>query len=77
MFGYLGGDLFIVSSHLFLKEKKNYGLGYGMDLLGSFLGAFAASSFLIPLVGLIPLLRYLFLLNSFCLLFLFVGMKRR
>jgi len=34
--GFLGGDLFIVSNHLFLKEKKNYGLGYGLDLLGSF-----------------------------------------
>jgi spermidine synthase len=77
MFGYLGGDLFVVSNHLFLKEKKNYGLGYGLDMLGSFLGALVASSFLIPLVGLIPLLRYLFLLNSFCLLFLFAGTRRR
>jgi spermidine synthase len=77
MFGYLGGDLFVVSNHLFLKEKKNYGLGYGLDLLGSFLGALAASSFLIPLIGLIPLLRYLFLLNSFCLLFLFTAAKKK
>lgn len=77
MFGYLGGDLFVISNHLFLKEKKNYGLGYGLDLLGSFLGALAASSFLIPLVGFIPLLRYLFLFNSFCLLFLFTGTRRR
>ncbi len=73
--GSLGGDLFVVSNHLFLQEKTNYGLGYGLDLLGSFLGALAASSFLIPLVGLPVLLKYLFLLNSFCLLFIFVGRK--
>lgn len=76
LLGYLGGDLFVVSNRLFLEEKKNYGLGYGLDLLGSFLGALAASSFLIPLVGLSSLLSYLFLLNSFCLLFLFGGLKR-
>ena len=75
--GFLGGDLFIVSNHLFLKERKNYGLGYGLDLLGSFLGALAASSFLIPLVGLPLLLRYLFLLNSLCFLFLVGGFVRR
>jgi spermidine synthase len=70
LLGFLGGDLFVVSNHLFLKEKKNYGLGYGLDLTGSFLGALVASSILIPLVGLLPLLRYLLLLNSFCLVFL-------
>lgn len=75
--GFLGGDLFIVSNHLFLKEKKNYGLGYGLDLLGSFLGALAASSFLIPLIGLPLLLKYLFLLNSFCFLFLVGGLLRK
>jgi len=74
--GFLGGDLFVVSNHLFLKEKKNYGLGYGLDLLGSFGGALAASSILIPLVGLPHLLTYLFLLNSFCLLFLVGGWRK-
>lgn len=68
--GFLGGDLFIIANHLFLKHKRNYGLGYGLDLLGSFLGALVASSILIPLVGLPLLSKYLFLLNSFCLLFL-------
>lgn len=76
LLGFLGGDLFVVSNHLFLKERINYGLGYGLDLLGSFFGALAASSLLIPLFGLPLLLRYLFLVNSFCLLFLFVGMKK-
>jgi spermidine synthase len=76
LLGFLGGDMFVVANSLFLKEKKNYGLGYGLDLLGSFLGALVVSSFLIPLVGLPLLLRYLFLLNSFCILFLFGGLKR-
>ena len=53
--GYLGGDLFIVSNRLYLERQKNYGAGYGLDLLGSFAGALAASSILIPLFGL-PLL---------------------
>jgi spermidine synthase len=69
-FGFLGGGLFIVSNRLYLKEKVNYGIGYGLDLAGSFLGALVTSSLLIPLVGLPLLLRYLFLLNSFCFLFL-------
>ncbi len=74
--GFLGGDLFVVSNRLFLEEKKDYGLGYGLDLLGSFFGALAASSVLIPLVGLPQLLAYLFLLNSFCLLFLVGGWRK-
>jgi len=74
--GFLGGDLFVISNHLYLKEKRNYGLGYGLDLAGSFLGALAASSFLIPLVGLLKLLKYLFLLNSFCFLFLYGRLRK-
>jgi len=73
--GYLGGDLFIVSNHLYLKEKKNYGAGYGLDLLGSFLGALAVSSFLIPLFGLPLLAKYILLVNSFCFIFLLWGRK--
>ena len=73
--GYLGGNLFIVSNHLYLKEKKNYGVGYGLDLLGSFLGALAISSILIPLFGLPLLTKYILLVNSFCLIFLIWGRK--
>ena len=69
-FGLLGGALFIISNRLYLQEKSNYGIGYGLDLAGSFLGALVTSSVLIPLVGLPLLLRYLFLMNSFCLIFL-------
>lgn len=76
LLGFLGGYLFVVSNQLFLRENKNYGLGYGLDLLGSFLGAVGVSAFLIPLVGLPLLLKYMFLLNSFCLLFLLWGFFR-
>jgi len=75
--GFLGGDLFIVANCLFLREKRNYGLGYGLDLLGSFAGAIVVSSVLIPLVGLLPLLKYLILMNSFGLLFLAWGQKQK
>ncbi len=68
--GYLGGDLFIVSCRLYLKRKTAYGLGYGLDLGGSFLGALAISSLLIPLAGLGLVLRSVFLLNLGCFLFL-------
>jgi len=71
--GFLGGVLFVISNRLFLRIKRNYGLGYGIDLLGSFAGAIAVSSVLIPLVGLHLLLRYLLLVNSFCFIFLIRG----
>jgi spermidine synthase len=74
--GYLGGDLFIVANHLYLKEKKNYGIGYGLDLLGSFFGALAVSSILIPLFGLPLLAKYILLVNSFCFIFLLWGLKK-
>jgi len=67
--GILSGYLFIVLNHLYIKNKKNFGTGYGIDLLGSFIGALFASSLLIPLVGLQILLRYLILLNSFSAVF--------
>ena len=69
--GILGGCLFVLSNNLYLKFKKSFGLGYGLDLLGSFLGAMAVSSILIPLVGLLTLARYLLLLNSFVFLYIF------
>jgi len=68
--GYLGGDLFIVSNRLYLQHKTDYGIGYGLDLIGSFGGALIASALLIPLAGLLALLASIFLLNLFCFLFL-------
>jgi spermidine synthase len=74
--GYLGGDLFVTANRLFLEQKENFGIGYGLDLMGSFLGALVTSSILIPIVGLVPLTQYLLLANSFCLLFLLWGWRR-
>ncbi len=75
LLGLFGGDLFIVSNRLFIKNKAQTGLGYGWDLLGSFFGAVCLSSILIPLAGLPVLFQYLFLANSFCLLFLVLKPK--
>jgi len=75
LLGFLGGDLFIASNRLFIKDNRQAGLGYGWDLLGSFLGAVCLSSILIPLAGLPVLFQYLFVANSFCLLFLVLKPK--
>ncbi|MBN1271269.1 MAG: hypothetical protein JXB26_03270 [Candidatus Aminicenantes bacterium] len=76
IFGFLGGFLFVHANRLYLQIKKNYGLGYGLDLMGSFFGAMAASGILFPLFGLPLLTKYLLLVNSFCLIFLLLGSKK-
>ena len=73
LLGLSNGALFVVSNQLYFKEKKNFGLGYGLDLMGAFVGAVATSAFLIPLLGFPLLLKYVLLLNSFCLLFITWG----
>ena len=70
LFGFLGGSLFILSNRLYFRSGRDYGFGYGLDLLGSFLGAAAVSTFIVPLLGISVLFKYLALINSFCLLFL-------
>jgi spermidine synthase len=75
LLGSIGGEMFIISNQLYLKKNLNYGLGYGLDLVGSFLGAVAVSSILIPLVGLPLVLKYLFLASLFCLLLLVWGKR--
>jgi spermidine synthase len=73
LLGCLGGDFFIVTSALFFQAPERAGVGYGLDLLGSFLAAVGLSSILIPLLGLPVLFQYLFLLNSFLFLFVVTG----
>jgi spermidine synthase len=75
LFGVLGGGLFVVSNRLYLRVKVNYGLGYGLDLSGSFVGALVTSSLLIPLVGLPLLVGSLFVVNALCYLFLLARPK--
>jgi predicted neutral ceramidase superfamily lipid hydrolase len=70
MMGILGGFLFAVSNAIYLNKRARYGLGYSLDLFGSFLGAFLATSIFIPLLGLELLFSLLLLVNSFCLGFI-------
>lgn len=67
--GCLGGFLFVVSNSIYLQNRSRYGLGYSLDLFGSFLGALVATSIFIPLLGLELLFTFLLLLNFFCLTF--------
>jgi len=76
LMGVTCGSLFVFSNRLYLRLKRNLGIGYGLDLLGSFFGALFASSLLIPLVGLHRLLLYLLLLNSFSLLYTLGWLRR-
>lgn len=75
LFGALAGDLFIVANRLYLQIGTGYGIGYGLDLLGSFLGALATSSLLLPLAGLRAVLLSIILLNLISLLSLWVRPK--
>ena len=72
--GALGGRLFVASARFVDPAPGGSGRVYGADLLGSFLGALAASALLIPLAGILPLLDALFLMNAFC--FVFIALSR-
>jgi spermidine synthase len=71
--GALGGRLFVTSARAIAPGPARTGWVYGADLLGSFLGALAASALLIPLAGILPLLDALFLMNAFCLVFIMLS----
>ncbi|MDD8020332.1 MAG: hypothetical protein PHU81_03980 [Acidobacteriota bacterium] len=71
--GILGGAIFSASNNLLLSRQASYGLGYALDLFGSFLGALLASSLFIPFLGLNLLFLFLILINSFGLIFLLVN----
>lgn len=70
--GMLGGFLFVVSNAIYLNQKTRYGLGYSLDLFGSFLGALLATSIFIPILGLELLFNLLLVINSFCLGFIMI-----
>ncbi|HDJ24246.1 MAG TPA: hypothetical protein ENF17_10205 [Candidatus Aminicenantes bacterium] len=75
LLGYLGGDIFIAATRLYLHAHSHLGLSYGLDLLGSFVGALGVSSLYIPLFGLTKVVQYLIILVSGALLFLFWGSR--
>ncbi len=67
--GILGGSLFVLANGLYSREGDNTGLAYGLDLLGSFAGVLLASTLVIPLWGIVTLVRALAVLNGLCLAF--------
>ncbi len=75
VFGFLSGRLFVQANRLYIQKEKDHGTGYGLDLLGSFLGAAAVSTVLIPLAGLMPTSLLLLGLNLLALAFLFTWPK--
>ncbi len=77
LFGLLGGRLFVISNHLFLLSGGDYGRGYGLDLVGSFVGALVTSSLFIPLAGLPRTIEFVIGLNAVCFLFLLSHPKSR
>ncbi len=77
LLGAIGGALFSAANRLYLRERRDVGQGYGVDMLGSFAGALAASAFVIPLAGIDRLLTALILANSLTLLFVVVTSSRR
>jgi len=68
--GLTGGGIFVAANRLFLAHEQNLGLGYGLDLWGSFLGVLIAAAFLIPLFGTLRLLTSLTVLNAGGLVYL-------
>lgn len=70
MFGLLAGSLFVQANALYIKNVKDQGTGYGLDLIGSFLGAAAVSTLLLPLSGQVPTAFFLLGLNVIALVFL-------
>jgi spermidine synthase len=77
LLGILGGGLFVVSNRLYLRVREDYGRGYGLDLVGSFIGALVTSSLLIPLAGLSRIIDSVIILNALGLLFLLTRPKQR
>ncbi len=71
-FGVLGGYLFVSANRRIIVETKHPGLGYGVDLLASFVGVILASALIIPLFGVAAVVLRLIVLNALCFLFLLV-----
>lgn len=77
LLGAAGGHLFVISNQPMIREGQSYGLGYGLDLAGSFLGAILGPPLFFPLLGLPQSIISLLILNFSCLFFLFFGLLGR
>jgi predicted membrane-bound spermidine synthase len=71
--GFIGGFQFPLATRIYLKYKPRVGrvagVTYGIDLAGSCIGAFLASAFLVPIIG-IPNTCYAIALLSVIVLIL-------
>ncbi len=75
--GFIGGIQFPLICGLYWRKKKNAsgeigGVFYGFDLMGSFIGSIVLSLIVIPVLGIIPAILMVFLLNLGGLLLLAV-----
>lgn len=78
--GFLGGAQFPLANKICLQKTNQEvgrvaGLTYGMDLLGSCLGAFLTAVFLIPILGIVKTCMIAVLLNLSVLMGLFLSKK--
>jgi len=69
LLGAVGGHLFIVSNSPLIRGGQSYGLGYGLDLAGSFLGASLGPFLFFPVLGLPGSVASLLTLNILGLIF--------
>jgi spermidine synthase len=75
--GFIAGGQFTLANKIYLNGSNDAGraagLSYGMDLLGSCLGAFLTAIFLIPVLGIPQTCWLAALLNFTVLIFLFLS----
>lgn len=75
--GILGGVLFALANHLFLRSKtiRKAGTGYSIDLFGASSSSLLGCAILIPLLGIPASLVMLALINSVCLVSLVILLR--
>lgn len=74
LLGVAGGHLFVISNQPLVRRTRSYGLGYALDLVGSFLGAILGPPLFFPLLGLPVSILSLIILNVGCLLVLIISL---
>ncbi|MCJ7645860.1 hypothetical protein MUO65_03000, partial [bacterium] len=81
MAGFIGGLQFPLANKLYLQSRRGLvraaGITYGLDLLGSCLGAFLVSVFLLPILGIPAVCLLVALLNLVSLVLLLRGAGSR
>lgn len=78
--GFIGGFQFPLANKIILKDSnvigRTAGLSYGVDLLGSCLGALLVSAFLVPILGITQTCLAVALLNAAVLVALILNRRR-